>query len=61
MPFDVHSNGKSSFHSHLMKISEYFNLPDFNPNNININIKLYLYSNFRVANKLMSSNLLDMQ
>ena len=32
MPFDVHCNGKSSFHSHLMKISEYFNLPDFNPN-----------------------------
>ena len=23
---------KSSFYSHLMKISEYFNLPDFNPN-----------------------------
>ena len=32
MSFDLHSNGKSSFYSHLMKISEYFNLPDFNPN-----------------------------
>ena len=32
MSFDLHFNGKSSFHSHLMKISEYFNLPDFNPN-----------------------------
>ena len=30
MSFDLHSNGKSSFQSHLMKISEYFNLPDFN-------------------------------
>ena len=28
MSFDLHSNGKSSFHSHLMKISEYFNIPD---------------------------------
>ena len=28
MSFDQHSNGKSSFHSHLMKISEYFNIPD---------------------------------
>ena len=32
MSFDQHSNGTSSFHSHLMKISEYFNLPAFNPN-----------------------------
>ena len=32
MSFDLHSNGKSSFYSNLMKISEYFNLPDFNPN-----------------------------
>ena len=32
MSFDLHSSGKSSFHSHLMKISKYFNLPDFNVN-----------------------------
>ena len=29
MSFDC--NGKKSFHSHLMNKSEYFNLPDFNP------------------------------
>ena len=27
---DLYRNGKSSFHSHLMEMSEYFNLPDFN-------------------------------
>ena len=32
MSSDLHSNSKSSFHSHLMRISVYFNLPDFNPN-----------------------------
>ena len=31
MSFDLHYNGKSSFHSHLMRISEYFKLPEFNP------------------------------
>ena len=30
MSFDLHCSGKSSFHSHLIKGSEYFNLPDFN-------------------------------
>ena len=25
--FDLHCNGKSSFHSHLLGMSEYFNLP----------------------------------
>ena len=30
MSFDLYCNGKSSFHSHLMEMSEYFNLPDFN-------------------------------
>ena len=31
MSFDLHCNGKNSFHSHLMNMSEYFKLPDFNP------------------------------
>ena len=31
MSFDLHCNGKNSFHFHLMDMSEYFNLPDFNP------------------------------
>ena len=31
MSFDLHWNGKKSFHFHLMNMSEYFNLPDFNP------------------------------
>ena len=26
----LYCNGKSSFHSHLTEMSEYFNLPDFN-------------------------------
>ena len=29
MSFDLHCNGKNSFHSHLMNMSEYFQLPDF--------------------------------
>ena len=29
--FDLHCNGKNSFHSHLMDMSEHFNIPDFNP------------------------------
>ena len=29
--FDLHCNGKNSFHSHLMNMSEYFKIPDFNP------------------------------
>ena len=31
MSFDFHCIGENSFHSHLMKMPEYFNLPDFNP------------------------------
>ena len=31
MSFDERCNGKNSFHSHLMNMSEYFNLPDFSP------------------------------
>ena len=38
MSFDIHSRGKSSFHSHLMKVSKYFNLPDFYVNLLNIAI-----------------------
>ena len=30
MSFDLYCNGKSSFHSHLMEMSEHFNLLDFN-------------------------------
>ena len=30
MSFDLYCNGKSSFHSHLMKLSEYFNISEFN-------------------------------
>ena len=29
--FDWHCNGKNSFHFHLMNMSEYFKIPDFNP------------------------------
>ena len=31
MSFDLHSSGKNSFHSNLMKMTDYFNLTDFNP------------------------------
>ena len=31
MSFDLHCNGKKSFHSHLKYMSEYFNLLDLNP------------------------------
>ena len=36
MSFDLHCNGKNSFHSHLMNTSEYFKLPDFNPDLLDI-------------------------
>ena len=37
MSFDFkHCNGKNSFHSHLMNKSEYFKLPDFNPDLLDI-------------------------
>ena len=29
MSFDLYCNGNSSFHSHLMEMSENFNLPNF--------------------------------
>jgi len=32
MSADLHSSGKSSFYSSVMRISEYYNLPDFDPN-----------------------------
>ena len=31
MPLGLHSTGKNSFHSNLMKMFEYFNLNNFNP------------------------------
>ena len=36
MSFDLQCNGKNSFHSLLMNMSEYFNLPDFNPDLLDI-------------------------
>ena len=36
MSFDLHCNGKNSFHSHLMNMSEHFKLPDFNPDLLDI-------------------------
>ena len=46
MPFDlVHCNGKNSFRSHLMNMSEYFKLPDFNPTLLDIAmVKSYVSS-----------------
>ena len=35
MLFDLYSDAMSSFHSHLMEMSEYFNLPDFNTDLLN--------------------------
>ena len=34
--FDLHCNDKNSFHSHLMNMSEYFKLPDVNPDLLDI-------------------------
>ena len=36
MSFDLHCNGKNSFHSHLMNMSEYFKLPDVKPDLLDI-------------------------
>ena len=36
MSFDLRCNGKNSFHSHLMNMSEYLKLPDFNPDLLDI-------------------------
>ena len=35
MSADLHSSGKSSFYSSIMRLSEYYNLPDFDPNVLN--------------------------
>ena len=43
--FDLHCNGKNSFHSHIMNMSEYFKLPDFNPDLLDIAmVKSYVSS-----------------
>ena len=45
MSFDLHCNGKNSFHSHLMNMSEYFKLPDVNPDLLDIAmVKSYVSS-----------------
>ena len=46
MSFDLHcQNGKNSFHSHLMNLSEYFKPPDFNPDLLDIAmVKSYVRS-----------------
>ena len=31
---ELHCNGKNSFYHNLMKISEYYDLPNFDPNNL---------------------------
>ena len=36
MSFDLRYNGKNSFHFHLMNMSEYFKLPDLNPDLLDI-------------------------
>ena len=43
MSADLHSSGKSSFYSSVMRMSEYYNLPDFDPNVLNkFKIKHYI-------------------
>ena len=45
MSFDLHCNGKNSFQSHLMNMSEYLKLPDFNPDILDIAmVKSYVSS-----------------
>ena len=45
MSFDLHCNGRNTFHSHLMNMSEYFKLPDFNPDLLDIAmVKSYVSS-----------------
>ena len=40
---ELHCNGKYSFYHNLMKISEYYGLPDFDPNNLSeAKIKHYI-------------------
>ena len=40
---ELHCNGKNSFYNNLMKISEYYDLPDFDPNNLSeAKIKHYI-------------------
>ena len=35
MSADLHSSGKSSFYSSVMRMSDYYKLPDFDPNVLN--------------------------
>ena len=40
---ELYCNGKNSFYHNLMKISEYYDLPDFDPNNLSeAKIKHYI-------------------
>ena len=43
MPLDLYSSGKSSFYSNLVRISEFYNLPDFDPLFIVTDAKIYHY------------------
>ena len=40
----LYCNGKSSFHSHLTEMSEYFNLPDFNTGLLDTATKKFFFS-----------------
>ena len=45
LSFDLHCKGKNSLHSHLVNMSEYFKLPDFNPDLLDIAmVKSYVSS-----------------
>ena len=63
MSFDLHCNGKNSVHSHLINMSEYFKLPDFNPDLLDIAIygkKLCMFNEtgiYLILAKYPSTNL----
>ena len=43
MSFDLNCNGKNSFNSHLINMSEYFKLPDFHPDLLDVaRVKSYM-------------------
>ena len=51
-----HCNGKNSFHSQLMNTSEYFKLPDFNPDLLDIAmVKSYVSSMKQEYHDLISA------
>ena len=55
---ELHCNGKNSFYHNIMKISDYHDLPDFDPNNLGEAKRqtLYRYNKTKIYCILATNN-----